>query len=118
MEIARWIVSATAPDPPLTVYRLSRWQGSLRFYVGRPVTAVEGVDALRQFLDAHHPAQCVMTQRDYDQLTTAGVPLRILCKRDAVVGSEGQGFRRQRWGGVLVVTKADGAAPSLEREQP
>jgi 4-amino-4-deoxy-L-arabinose transferase-like glycosyltransferase len=109
MDIARWVVSATAPGEPLAVYRLGRWQASLRFYAGRPVTVLNDADDLQRFFDQHHAAQVVVTQRDFDLLQIAGLPLQIVYKRQAVVGTEGQGFRRQRWGGVLVVTRA--AAP-------
>jgi 4-amino-4-deoxy-L-arabinose transferase-like glycosyltransferase len=105
MDIACWVVSATAPGEALAVYRLGRWQASLRFYAGRPVTLLDDPDDVQRFFEQHQPAQVVVTQRDFDQLQAAGVPLQILYKRRAVVGTEGQGFRRSRWGGVLVVTR-------------
>jgi 4-amino-4-deoxy-L-arabinose transferase-like glycosyltransferase len=143
MDIARWVVGATPPGEPLALYRLDRWQASLRFYAGRPIVLVNDVDELRRFFAQHRAAPCVITQKDLDQLRETGGPggvrngapsggagggagggpgkgpgegavgggggdldLRVLYTRQAVVGNEGRVFRKQRWGGVLVVVQS------------
>jgi hypothetical protein len=111
VEIARWMVSATAPEVPVAVYRMSRWQASLRFYTGRPVVALENLDDARRFLARQPDAIVLATQREVENLRREGLPLRVVHQRDAVIGTEGLTLRKQRWGGVLVVT-TDGA-PAL-----
>jgi 4-amino-4-deoxy-L-arabinose transferase-like glycosyltransferase len=106
MDIARWVASTTAPDVALAVYRLSRWQASLRFYASRPVVVLHSPEDLRRFLHEQPNAQCVVTQRDFDDLRGAGLALRSVYRRDAVVGHERQGLRRLQWGAVLVVIQA------------
>ncbi len=110
VEIARWMVSATTPDTPVAVYRMSRWQASLRFYTGRPVVALENLDDARRYLTQHPEAVVLATQREVETLKREGLSLRVMYRRDAVIGTDGLALRRQRWGRVLVVTGDDAPA--------
>jgi 4-amino-4-deoxy-L-arabinose transferase-like glycosyltransferase len=105
-EIARWL-TRTEPDSkdPVALYRLERWKASLRFYSGRPVVTVETLDELRRFLDLHPEARVVLTELEMYRLAEAGIPLTVTYRRSAVVGTEGRGLRRQRWGAVLVAVR-------------
>jgi 4-amino-4-deoxy-L-arabinose transferase-like glycosyltransferase len=106
-EIARWLTH-TEPQSkePLALYRLERWKASLRFYSGRPVATVETPDDLRRFLDAHPAASVVLSEREAYNLAGAGLPLTTAYRRSAVLGTEGRGLRRQRWGSVLVAVRS------------
>jgi 4-amino-4-deoxy-L-arabinose transferase-like glycosyltransferase len=102
-EIARWLThSEPLSKEPLALYRLERWKASLRFYSGRTVVTVEKPEELRSFLDAHPAASVVLSERELYNLAIAGVRLSTAYKRTAVLGTEGRGLRRQRWGSVLV----------------
>jgi 4-amino-4-deoxy-L-arabinose transferase-like glycosyltransferase len=105
-EIARWLTHAEPESKePLALYQLERWKASLRFYSGRPVFTIENPDDLRSFLDVHPAASVVLSERDASKLAAAGVPLTPTYKRSAVLGTEGRGLRRQRWGSVLVAVR-------------
>jgi 4-amino-4-deoxy-L-arabinose transferase-like glycosyltransferase len=106
-EIARWLTKAApGSTAPLALYKLSRWKASLRFYSGRPVTTVETPEDLRLFLAGHPSASVVLSERDRARLEDAGVALTTVYQRNAVLGTEGRGLRRQRWGGVVVAHPA------------
>jgi 4-amino-4-deoxy-L-arabinose transferase-like glycosyltransferase len=105
-EIARWLTQdAPGSTEPLALYRLSRWKASLRFYSGRPVTTVENAEDLVRFLDEHPAASVVLAERDAAHLAKQGIVLTTRYTRSAVLGTEGRGLRRQRWGGVVVATR-------------
>lgn len=104
-ELARWIVSSTTAGDRVAMYRLGRWKASLRFYAGRPIAMLDDEAALRTLMASPDRVFCVMRQRDVTHLRDAGLPLRIVYQRDAIVGTSGRGLRRQRWGGVVIVTQ-------------
>ena len=105
-EIARWLThSEPRSKEPLALYRLERWKASLRFYSGRTVVTVENPEDLQRFLDAHPEASVVLSERESYNLAIAGVPLVTTYRRSAVLGTEGRGLRRQRWGSVLVAVR-------------
>jgi 4-amino-4-deoxy-L-arabinose transferase-like glycosyltransferase len=105
-EIARWLTHAEpGSKEPLALYRLERWKSSLRFYSGRPVFTIETAEDLRNFLNAHPAASVVLTEREVYDLAITGVPLVATYRRSAVLGTEGRGLRRQRWGSVLVAVR-------------
>jgi 4-amino-4-deoxy-L-arabinose transferase-like glycosyltransferase len=104
-RIAQWVVANTTPHDELGLYRLRKWEASLRFYAGRPVRQVEDEAGLSQWLSASPRAYCVMLEGEYLRLRESNLPLRVVHAETAVVGTSGRGFRRQRWGPVLVVTK-------------
>jgi 4-amino-4-deoxy-L-arabinose transferase-like glycosyltransferase len=104
--IAKRIRSIAAPDAVVGLYQLERWRASLRYYLERPVTRLDDEAAVREFLAAGHPAYVVMRRREYDQLRAAGVPLREVMRRHAVIGTTGRGLRRQVWGYLVVARNA------------
>ena len=106
-SIARWMTQ-TSPGStePIALYRLSRWKASLRFYSGRKVATVENVEELQRFLGEHPAASVVLVERDSRRLAEAGIVLTTVYKREAVLGTEGRGLRRQQWGPVVVATLA------------
>jgi 4-amino-4-deoxy-L-arabinose transferase-like glycosyltransferase len=106
-QISRWMHDA-APNStePVALYKLERWKSSLRFYSGHVVAPVENPDELMRFLEAHPSAWIVLTEREASRLADAGLRLTTLFERSAVLGTEGRGLRRQRWGKVLVATRA------------
>jgi 4-amino-4-deoxy-L-arabinose transferase-like glycosyltransferase len=102
-QIARWLTEvAPGANAPLALYKLSRWEASLRFYSGRVVAKIETPEDLRLFLEDHPFASVVLTERDRERLAELGIELKIVYRRNAVLGTEGRGLRRQRWGGVVV----------------
>jgi 4-amino-4-deoxy-L-arabinose transferase-like glycosyltransferase len=106
-EIARWLTKvAPGSTAPLALYKLSRWQASLRFYSGRQVTTIETPEDLQLFLTEHPSASVVLSERERDHLRDTGIALTIVYRRNAVLGTEGRGLRRQRWGRVVVANPA------------
>ena len=105
-QIAQWM-TRTAPQStePVALYKLERWKSSLRFYSGHVVTPVESSEDLIRFLDAHPQAWIVLTEREESLLAERGVQLKTLFERTAVLGTEGRGLRRQRWGNVRVAVR-------------
>jgi hypothetical protein len=45
-----------------------------------------------------------MLRRDYLELCDHHVPVHLLTAHRAVIGTTGRGFRRQRWGFLVVVS--------------
>ena len=106
-QIARWM-AATAPEStaPVGLYQLERWKSSLRFYSGHVVAPLETPEELTAFLDAHPGSWIVLTERDAARLARQGLKLTTVFERSAVLGTEGRGLRRQRWGNVVVAVRA------------
>jgi len=106
-EIARWM-TATAPNStaPVGLYKLERWKSSLRFYSGHVVAPLENLEELKAFLEANPGSWIVLTEREAARLGEQGVKLTRLYERRAVLGTEGRGLRRQRWGNVMVTVRA------------
>jgi len=104
-EIARWLTHSAPPSTePVALYRLSRWKASLRFYSGRQVTTIETPEDLTFFLQQHPTSYVVLTSRERVRLGGQGLAFDVVHERHAVVGTEGRGLRRQRWGTVVVAT--------------
>jgi 4-amino-4-deoxy-L-arabinose transferase-like glycosyltransferase len=105
-QIARWLAQVSpGSTEPVALYRLERWKSSLRFYAGRPVVTVENAEDLQRFLDEHPTGRVVLTERDVTRLSETGIFLTTVYTRNAVIGTEGRGLRRQRWGSVVVATR-------------
>jgi len=103
---ARWIAAHQPEAAPVGVFELQRWEASLRFYSGRPVERLETMAHLEAFLARPGPRSVVMLRRHYRSLVAMGVPLQVGFDRDAVVGTEGRGLRRQQWGRLMVLIPA------------
>jgi 4-amino-4-deoxy-L-arabinose transferase-like glycosyltransferase len=105
-EIARWLTHTAPPSTEaVALYKLSRWQASLRFYSGRQVNTIETPEDLTVFLIQHPAGYVVLTSRERRHLEKLGTALTVVYERQAVVGTEGRGLRRQRWGTVVVATR-------------
>jgi hypothetical protein len=72
--------------------------------LNRPIQRLETAEEVSTFLSRPEPVYVVMLRRDYLQLRDAGAPVHLLTAHRAVVGTSGRGFRRQRWGFLVVVT--------------
>ena len=103
-RVARQLARVAAPNTPVGLYQLERWRGSLRYYLNRPIQRLETVEDVSAFLSRPEPVYVVMLRRDYLQLRDAGAPVHVLTAHRAVVGTSGRGFRRQRWGFLIVAT--------------
>jgi hypothetical protein len=104
--IARRLVRTTPATAPVGIYKLERWRASLRYYLDRPVERLENANDLAAFIARPEPVYIVMLRREYDELRRAGVPIRLMMQHRAVEGTTGRGLRRQRWGYLVVATKA------------
>jgi 4-amino-4-deoxy-L-arabinose transferase-like glycosyltransferase len=100
--IAKWVVQHSAPDDALALYRLERWHASLRFYANRPVSTLQTSEEVRRFFAENPRGLCVMAREHYEALVAEGLSLELRYRRKAVLGNEGRGLRRQRWGDVIV----------------
>jgi 4-amino-4-deoxy-L-arabinose transferase-like glycosyltransferase len=104
-SIAKRLRLRIPSDAIVATYRIERWRGSLRYYVGRPVQPVETPEDLRVLLDRPAPAYVVMLRTDYEALRDAGVPLRPIFRRRGVVKTTGTGIRKQHWDYLVVATR-------------
>jgi hypothetical protein len=91
-------------DDQIGLYRLERWRSSLRYYLGRPVARLEDPDDLKRFLEGGSRGYVLMLGDDYEKLRKEGVNLERVTARPAVTGTTGKGFRRQKWGALVVAT--------------
>jgi hypothetical protein len=103
-EAAARVVPHSASSVPVAIYKLERWRGSLRYYLGRPVQRLETVEEARAFLARPDPVYAVMLRRDYLALRDQNVPVHLVTAHRAVVGTTGRGIRKQQWGFLVVVT--------------
>jgi 4-amino-4-deoxy-L-arabinose transferase-like glycosyltransferase len=103
-RVARYLARVTPPEAPVGLYQLERWRGSLRYYLNRPIQRLETPEEISAFLSRPQPVYVVMLRRDYVELRQQGAPVHLLTAHRAVVGTTGRGFRRQRWGFLVVVT--------------
>ncbi len=103
-RVARILARSTPAAAPVGLYRLERWRGSLRYYLNRPVQRLETLDEARAFFQQPSQVYVAMLRRDYDELRNQNIPIYLMMAHRAVVGTTGRGFRRQRWGFLVVAT--------------
>jgi 4-amino-4-deoxy-L-arabinose transferase-like glycosyltransferase len=103
-RVARQLARLSAPTAPVGLYQLERWRGSLRYYLNRPIDRIEDFDGLSAYLSRPEPVYVVMLRRDYLELCHHHIPVHLLTAHRAVIGTTGRGFRRQRWGFLVVVS--------------
>jgi 4-amino-4-deoxy-L-arabinose transferase-like glycosyltransferase len=103
-RVAEQLRYETAGDAPIGLYRLERWRGSLRYYLNRPIQRLETVEEARTFLSQSRTVYAIMLRRDYLALREQKVPVHPMIAHRAVVGTTGQGLRKQRWSYLVVVT--------------
>ena len=102
--VARVVAQSGSPSVPVAIYKLERWRGSLRYYLGRPVQRLETVEEAKAFLAQPRPVYAVMLRRDYLALRDENIPVHLLTAHRAVIGTTGRGLRKQLWGFLVVVT--------------
>jgi 4-amino-4-deoxy-L-arabinose transferase-like glycosyltransferase len=103
-RVARQLARLTSPSAAVGLYRLERWRGSLRYYLGRPIQPLETIDEVSSFFARPEPVYVVMMRRDYLELKEHGLNVHLLTAHRAVIGTTGRGLRRQRWGFLVVAT--------------
>jgi hypothetical protein len=106
-RVARQLSRQLEEGDRVALYRVEKWRSSLRYYLMRPVTYMEDPADLQDFLRRPGHDYSVMIREDYESLRGSGVRLRIVSARPAVTGTRGRGFRRQKWGSLVVVTAQD-----------
>jgi len=104
------LVRDTAPlDAQVAMYRLNRWTSSWRFYVERPTVPLDSFAQVKTFFEAPGVRYCAMLGRDYDALTAAGLPLRVIHEETGLFMTSGRALRagaRARRERFVVVTSA------------
>lgn len=106
--VGRTIRRLAGPRDLVGLYRLERWRASLRYYAGRPVASLDDEQDVRAFLADSRRAFIVLRRRDFDALVAAGLPLREVSRRPAVIGTSGRGLRRQVWGYLVIAAERTG----------
>jgi 4-amino-4-deoxy-L-arabinose transferase-like glycosyltransferase len=102
--LGKWIARHTREGTPVGVYRMDKWRASIRYYSDRQVSQLHSPDELTAFFDGQQKRYVLMLRADYRDLRRAGVPVRRVTRRRAVVGASGKFFRKQIWSDLLVVT--------------
>ena len=80
------------------------------------MTPLHSVDDVRAFFEAAPTAKVLMLRDDYLVMRNAGLDVREVAARRAIVGRTGKYLRRQIWGRLVVVTRRD-YANVLARDQ-
>jgi len=93
-------------DDQIGLYRLEKWRFSLRYYLERPLNRLQEPADVKDFLDKKG-GYILMLDEDFTRLRSDGVNLRAVSERPAVTGTTGRGFRRQKWGSLVVATSDD-----------
>jgi 4-amino-4-deoxy-L-arabinose transferase-like glycosyltransferase len=106
-RVARQLSRQLQEGDRVALYRVEKWRSSLRYYLMRPVAYIEDPADLGAFLTRPAHDYSVMIREDYESLRQGGMRLRIVSARPAVTGTRGRGFRRQKWGSLVVVTTED-----------
>jgi 4-amino-4-deoxy-L-arabinose transferase-like glycosyltransferase len=104
--LGRWIRHHTAADATIGLLGLRDWRASLRYYADRHVIVLSEDESLRAFFARWPEAFVVMSRDDYVAHRDRD-ELRALGGRPAIVGRTGKYIRRQLWGRIVVVTRAD-----------
>jgi hypothetical protein len=103
-RVGRHLARTTPDSAPVGLYRLERLRSSLRYYVQRPVTRLESTEDLREFLAQPKQVYVVLRRSEFNTLRDASVPIYLVRRYRAVVGTTGHGLRRQVWGFLFVAT--------------
>jgi hypothetical protein len=116
--VARQLARTTSETAPVGLYRLERWRGSLRYYLERPITRLETPEEVRAFLAQPTQAYVVLRRLEFNTLREASVPIHLVRRYPAVVGTTGRGIRRQVWGFLYVATNKPPAPRSRSHSRP
>ena len=104
--VAEGLRPKLAANEQVGLYRLEKWRFSLRYYLGRPVSRLQNEGELKEFLHTRG-GYVLMFDEDFNRLRKDGINLRAVAERPAVTGTTGKGFRRQKWGALVVATSDD-----------
>lgn len=104
--IAETLRPQLAADDQVGLYRLEKWRFSLRYYLERPLSKLQEPSDVKEFLDKKG-GYILMSDEELARLRNDGVHLRAVSERPAVTGTTGRGFRRQKWGSLVVATSDD-----------
>ena len=93
-RLARLVSTAAGADDHVGMFRLNRWSGSWRFYVGRRSERLETDADLQMFFARPGRHYCAMMRSDYDRLTGQGFRLRIVQQEEGLFTTTGRALRR------------------------
>ena len=108
--LGRWIQHHTSPVAKVGLLGLTDWRASVRYYSDREVIELGDDADLRAFF-AKWPDAVVLMRRATYLARRDQRELRVIGGRPAIVGRSGKYIRRQLWGRIVVVTRADLASP-------
>jgi 4-amino-4-deoxy-L-arabinose transferase-like glycosyltransferase len=114
-KLARIVATTARPEDHVAMFRLNRWKGSWRFYVGRHSEALETTAEMRSFFAKPGRHYCAMMRGDYDRLVSEGVRMRIIHEELGLFTttgralSSGTGARREQF---IVVTEEREPGPA------
>jgi 4-amino-4-deoxy-L-arabinose transferase-like glycosyltransferase len=106
-RLARLVAMTAMPGDHVAMFRLNRWAGSWRFYVGRHSDNLQTTADVERFFASPGRHYCAMLRHDYDLLTAAGMPLRIIHEETGLFTTTGRTLRAGRAArreGFIVVT--------------
>jgi 4-amino-4-deoxy-L-arabinose transferase-like glycosyltransferase len=104
--IAENLRAKLSNDDRIGLYRLEKWRFSLRYYLERPLSRLQGPQEVKDFL-TNKGGYILLLDEDFARLRNDGVHLRAVTERPAVTGTTGRGLRRQKWGALIVATSDD-----------
>ena len=106
--VGSWLQAQSQRGDAVGLYKLDRWQPTLRYYGRRTLQRLDDEDAVRQFLAGPGPRWLVTRRESLSALapTSAGAAPDIALTVPAIVGTSGRGVRRQVWSDVVVIRKA------------
>jgi len=105
-SVATGLRGKLAANEHVGLYRLDKWRFSLRYYLERPVNALETSGDVQKFLTTQR-GYVLMFDEDFEKLKKDGVKLRAVAEQPAVTGTTGKGLRRQKWGALVVAISDD-----------
>jgi hypothetical protein len=92
-RLARAVAAVAGPEDHVATFRLNRWSGSWRFYVGRHSDVLETPAELRRFFALPGRHYCAMMRRDYDRLSMEGIGLRVIHQEPGLFTTTGRTLR-------------------------
>jgi len=92
-RLARLVATTATASDHVATFRLNRWSGSWRFYVGRHSDRLETVAQLKSFFDGPGRHFCAMRRRDYDPLVAGGFKLAIVREEPGLFTTTGRALR-------------------------
>ena len=105
--VAAGLRSQLVDGDQVALYRLDKWQFSLRYYLEQPLSALQHPEDVHAFFSKSKRGYVLMLDEDFTRLRAEGVNLRSVSRRPAVTGTTGRGLRRQQWGAIVVATLDD-----------